>query len=84
LLTIAPSLLSELQATEATLVRKLDPANAAAKSIEKITVDKATFESMHAANRMASDKLAEGIDGFAKALVTLEELLAARLATLEA
>jgi transaldolase len=33
---------------------------------------------------MATDKLAEGIDGFAKALVSLEELLAARLASLEA
>lgn len=39
---------------------------------------------MHVANRMATDKLAEGIDGFAKALVALEELLAARLAGLEA
>jgi transaldolase len=83
LLTIAPSLLAELQSTEGDLPRKLDPKNAAGKTIEKITVDKATFETMHKANRMASDKLAEGIDGFAKALVTLEELLAARLATLE-
>jgi transaldolase len=33
---------------------------------------------------MASEKLAEGIDGFAKALVVLEELLANRLAALEA
>ncbi|MEQ1635177.1 MAG: transaldolase [Methylococcales bacterium] len=83
LLTIAPSLLAELQSTEGDLPRKLDPKNAAGKAIEKISVDKATFENMHKANRMASDKLAEGIDGFAKALVTLEELLAARLATLE-
>ena len=84
LLTIAPSLLAELQATEAELPRKLDPDNAVSMDIEKLTMDKATFESMHAANRMATDKLAEGIDGFAKALVSLEELLAARLASLEA
>jgi len=32
---------------------------------------------------MANDKLAEGIDGFTKALVSLEEILAARLASLE-
>jgi transaldolase len=83
LLTIAPSLLAELQATEAELPRKLDPQNAADSAIEKITVDKTTFEQMHAENRMASDKLAEGIDGFTKALVTLEQLLAARLAALE-
>jgi transaldolase len=83
LLTIAPSLLAELQSTEGDLVRKLDPANAANATIEKITVDKATFERMHAANRMATEKLAEGIDGFTKALESLEEILAARLAVLE-
>lgn len=83
LLTIAPSLLAELQSTEGELVRKLDPANAANASIEKITLDKATFDRMHAENRMASEKLAEGIEGFTKALESLEEILAARLATLE-
>jgi transaldolase len=84
LLTIAPSLLAELQATEGDLPRKLDPVVAAAQNIEKINVNKALFDKMHAENRMATEKLAEGIDGFAKALVTLEDLLAARLATLEA
>ncbi len=83
LLTIAPSLLAELQSTEGELVRKLDPKNAANASIEKISLDKATFDHMHAENRMASEKLAEGIDGFTKALESLEEILAARLATLE-
>jgi transaldolase len=47
-------------------------------------MDKATFDAMHAADRMATEKLSEGIDGFAKALKTLEELLANRLAELEA
>lgn len=83
LLTIAPSLLAELQSTEGDLVRKLDPKNAANAPIEKLTIDKATFDRMHADNRMASEKLAEGIDGFTKALESLEEILAARLATLE-
>ena len=83
LLTIAPSLLAELQSTEADLPRKLDPSNAANAPIEKITMDKATFDRMHTENRMASDKLSEGIDGFTKALVSLEELLSARLAELE-
>jgi transaldolase len=76
-------LLAELQATEGNLPRKLDPANSAKMSIEKISIDKATFDKMHAENRMATDKLAEGISGFAKALESLEELLAARLASLE-
>jgi len=83
LLTIAPSLLAELQSTEAALPLKLDPQKAANASIEKITMDKATFDRMHSENRMASDKLSEGIDGFTKALVSLEEILAARLAELE-
>jgi transaldolase len=48
-------------------------------SIEKIPMDKATFDKMHAADRMASDKLTEGIEGFSKALEELEQLLARRL-----
>ncbi len=83
LLTISPALLAELKATEGVLPRKLDAAKAAAATVEKITVDKATFDRMHAADRMASEKLAEGIAGFTKALETLEELLAARLKVLE-
>ncbi|MBD2296357.1 transaldolase [Anabaena sphaerica FACHB-251] len=83
LLTISPGLLTELQNTVGELPRKLDPAKVAGLSIEKISVDKATFDKMHAADRMASDKLAEGIDGFTKALISLEQLLAERLARLE-
>jgi transaldolase len=83
LLTIAPSLLAELQSTQGDLPRKLNPQTAANDPIEKIAMDKATFDRMHAENRMATDKLSEGIDGFAKALATLESLLATRLAYLE-
>jgi len=83
LLTIAPSLLAELQSTEGELPRKLDPQTAANQPIEKLTMDKSTFDRMHNENRMASDKLSEGILGFEKALETLEELLSARLAKLE-
>ena len=79
LLTISPALLKELQSTEADLPRKLDPAKAATMEIEKISIDKATFEQMHTADRMASEKLAEGISGFTKALENLEALLATRL-----
>jgi transaldolase len=76
LLTISPALLKELEATEGTLVQKLDGDKSMAMDIQKITVDKDTFDKMHAANRMASDKLQEGIEGFAKALEQTEELLA--------
>ncbi len=47
-------------------------------------MDKDVFEVMHAADRMAHDKLKEGIEGFSAALVKLETLLTGRLAELEA
>jgi len=76
LLTIAPKLLGELESTQGDLPRKLDAAKAKDLKIEKIPMDKATFDRMHAEDRMAHDKLKEGIDGFSKALEGLEELLA--------
>jgi transaldolase len=84
LLTISPALLDELHHTQDELVRKLDPAIAAQSDIEAIAMDKDTFDAMHASDRMASEKLDEGIKGFSKALVTLEELLTDRLSKLEA
>ncbi len=83
LLTISPQLLAELESTQGELPRKLDPKAAASLPIERIVVDKAAFDRMHAADRMASDKLKEGIEGFSAALVKLETLLAKRLAELE-
>jgi transaldolase len=83
LLTISPQLLAELEATVAELPRKLSPEAAKVLPIEKIAMNKATFDAMHAADRMANDKLKEGIEGFSAALVRLETLLAQRLAELE-
>jgi transaldolase len=83
LLTISPQLLGELESTKDELPRKLDAKAAQAMPIEKVNVDKATFDRMHAEDRMATDKLKEGIEGFSSALVKLEGLLAARLAALE-
>ena len=80
LLTIAPKLLAELDSTQGDLPRKLDPANAEKMDIKKLSIDKATFEKMHAEDRMAHDKLKEGIEGFSKALEDLEKLLEKRLA----
>jgi transaldolase len=82
LLTIAPKLLEELDTTEGELPRKLDPAKTKDLHIEKIPMDEATFEKMHAEDRMAHDKLKEGIEGFSKALEDLEKLLAKRLSEL--
>jgi transaldolase len=82
LLTIAPKLLEELDTTEGELPRKLDPEKTKDLQIEKIPMDEATFEKMHAEDRMAHDKLKEGIEGFSKALEDLEKLLAKRLGEL--
>ena len=79
LLTIAPKLLAELDSKEGDLPRKLDPAKAAGMDIQKIPMDQATFEKMHAEDRMAHDKLKEGIEGFSKALEDLEKRLEKRL-----
>ena len=80
LLTISPKLLKPLSETDGELPRKLCPENAKDLDIEKLSMDKATFDEMHEADRMANDKLDEGIAGFSKALEELEQLLADRLA----
>ena len=82
LLTISPQLLGELEKGKGDLPRKLDPEKAEGMQIEKIPMDEATFERMHAEDRMAHDKLKEGIEGFSKALQQLEQLLAKRLTEL--
>jgi transaldolase len=84
LLTISPNLLHELEEKQGDLPRKLDPEKAKKENFEKITIDEQTFEKMHAADRMAHDKLKEGIEGFSAALENLERLLAKRLAELGA
>ncbi len=83
LLTISPQLLGELNSAEGVLERKLDPEKAKSLDIEKIPMDRATFDRMHAADRMATDKLKEGIAGFSKALENLETMLAHRITELE-
>jgi transaldolase len=83
LLTISPQLLAELETTQGDLPRKLSAETAKTLQIDRIAMDKATFDRMHAADRMAHDKLKEGIEGFSAALVKLETLLAKRLAELE-
>ncbi len=83
LLTIAPKLLEELDTKEGDLPKKLDAAKSKSMDIERISIDEATFIKMHAADRMATDKLKEGIEGFSKALEDLEKLLEKRLTELQ-
>ena len=82
LLTIAPALLAELSAKGGDLPRKLDPKTSAPLGEARIAMDEATFRKMHDADRMAKEKLEEGIAGFTKALVALEKQLAERLEVL--
>jgi transaldolase len=79
LLTIAPPLLDQLSKTTGELPRKLDPAKARTAAVERVPVDEANFRKAHAADRMASDKLEEGIAGFTKAIVELEKFLGDRI-----
>jgi transaldolase len=82
LLTIAPKLLKELAAKEGEVPRKLDPEKAKSANVERIRVNEESFKKLHAADEMSSFKLDEGIQGFTKSLVELEEQLKARLATI--
>jgi len=78
LLTIAPNFLAELADTQGALVRKLDPDKSRTMDIPAQKMDEATFRAAHEADRMAKDKLEEGIAGFGKAIVALEKLLGER------
>lgn len=64
LLTISPELLDQLERTEGTLDRKLDPAKAQASKDERLHLDEKTFRWMHNEDAMATEKLAEGIRKF--------------------
>jgi transaldolase len=83
LLTIAPNFLADLSAQTGTLERKLDPAAAAAMDLPKQPMDEAAFRAAHAADRMATEKLDEGIAGFGKAILALEKLLEERHAAMK-
>jgi transaldolase len=83
LLTIAPNFLAELAAQTGELPRRLDPAAAAAMDLPKQPMDEAAFRAAHAADRMATEKLDEGIAGFSKAILALEKLLAERYTALQ-
>jgi transaldolase len=82
LLTISPKLLDQLRETNQPLVRKLDESNPVGGE-QKVELDHERFDALMADDRMATDKLGEGIKGFSKAIETLEQQLAHRLAEVE-
>jgi transaldolase len=75
-LTIAPTLLDELQKSTEPIVAKLNAADAATMSdITKIDMNEKTFRWMMNEDAMATEKLAEGIRNFAADLVKLEKIV---------
>ena len=79
LLTISPKLLAELDTYGGELERKLDGPAARQEKSERLPMNEVLFREQHAADKMANEKLAEGIEGFTKALVALEKQLAERM-----
>ena len=78
-LTISPALLDELVASEEPLTKNLDASKAATMDIEKIDMDEKTFRWMMNEDPMATVKLAEGIRNFSKDIVSLEEIVKAKM-----
>jgi transaldolase len=75
LLTLSPKLLEELQKSEGTVEKKLDPESAKKSDLKKIEIDEKTFRWMMNENAMAMEKLAEGIRNFAKDILKLEKMI---------
>jgi len=80
LLTISPELLEQLERSEGTLERKLDPATAQASKAERLHLDEKTFRWMHNEDAMATEKLAEGIRKFNSDALQLEEYALSQVA----
>eukprot|EP00871_Galdieria_phlegrea_P000656 jgi/Galph1/1591/GphlegSOOS_G21.1 len=74
-LTIAPKLLNELMESDEVVVPKLDPEESKKKNIERIPTDEKSFRWLMSEDPMATEKLAEGIRGFARDIVSLNKSL---------
>jgi transaldolase len=80
LLTISPELLDQLEQTEGTVDRALDPAKAQAATEVKLHLDEKTFRWMHNEDAMATEKLAEGIRKFNSDARSLEKYALSQVA----
>ncbi len=75
LLTIAPSLMAELQGSNDEVVRKLDPQNPEDISIDKMHLTEKDFRWQLNNDAMATEKLADGIRSFTADTLRLEKLV---------
>ncbi len=80
LLTISPDLLNQLEKTQGTVERKLDPVHARATKEERLRLEENTFRWMHNEDAMATEKLAEGIRKFNSDAHRLQQFALARVA----
>ena len=80
LLTISPDLLDQLEQTEGTVTRKLDPAEAKGSKDERLHLSEKAFRWMHNEDAMATEKLAEGIRKFNSDAQKLEEYALSQVA----
>ena len=80
LLTISPELLDQLEQTEGTMERKLDPATATASKEERLHLSEKAFRWMHNEDAMATEKLAEGIRKFNADAKKLEQYALSQVA----
>ncbi len=79
LLTIAPDLLAQLSGSTTDVPQKLNASAADSMAIDRIEMNESAFRWMLNEDAMATEKLAEGIRGFASDLNKLRELLQTRL-----
>ncbi|AMO96315.1 transaldolase [Collimonas fungivorans] len=79
LLTISPDLLAQLQASDAPLVRALG--KDAATDLQEVSYDEASFRYALNDDAMATEKLAEGIRGFAADAFKLDHIIEGLLAS---
>jgi len=77
LLTISPELMAQLAASQEPVTRALDPQQAKAMPVERVTYDEASFRYALNEDAMASEKLGEGIRAFAADALKLEALMKA-------
>ena len=75
LLTISPELLAALQASDAPVIRRLDPAAAAKADLPEVHHDEAGFRYALNDDAMATEKLAEGIRAFAADAARLDTMI---------
>jgi len=78
-LTISPTLLKELENTEAVLDKKLDADKSKMLDLHQIHMNEKSFRWMMNEDAMATEKLAEGIRKFTEDLIKLEKYIAGLL-----